>query len=165
MNITKNKIPNNERTYNCVNKDFCPLYQQCLTTCIIYQADLTLIENPKSTKSYIGIRETSFKKRYANHKKAFNIGKYKNDTALSKELWKIKEQNHTPIIKWKIIRKCSPYKANEKTCLNEKICLNEKTEIITFKGNNLLNQRHKLISKCKFLLTKFDTNKLNENIT
>ena len=90
MNITKNKIPNNERACNCVNKDLCPLYQQCLTTCIVYQADLTSIENPQHTKSYIGISETTFKKRYEYHKKAFNIEKYKNDTALSKEFWKIK---------------------------------------------------------------------------
>ena len=91
-NITKNKIPNNERTCNCINKDLCPLQQQCLTTCIVYQADLTSIEHPQHTKSYIGISETTFKKRCANHKKAFNIEKYKNDTALSKELWKIKEK-------------------------------------------------------------------------
>ena len=61
MNIATNQIPNNERTCNCANKDLCPLYQQWLTTCIVYQADLTSIENPQHEKSYIGISESSLK--------------------------------------------------------------------------------------------------------
>ena len=41
-------------------------------------------------------------------KKAFNVEKYKNNTALSKEVWKLKEINEAPISKCKIIRTCSP---------------------------------------------------------
>ena len=47
----------------------CPLFQQCLTTYIVYQADVTSIENLQHEKTYIGIIETSLKKRYANQNK------------------------------------------------------------------------------------------------
>ena len=33
---------------------------------------------------------TTFKKRYNNHKRYFNLATYKNDTELSKEFWKTK---------------------------------------------------------------------------
>ena len=40
-------------------------------------------------KLYKAICETTFKKRYANHKKCFNVEKNKSDTKLSTEYWKI----------------------------------------------------------------------------
>ena len=33
---------------------------------------------------YIGIAETTFKKRYSNHKRSFNLQAYENDAELSK---------------------------------------------------------------------------------
>ena len=35
----------------------------------------------------------TFKKRYANHKKSFNLIKSKNDTTLSIEYWNLKKKN------------------------------------------------------------------------
>ena len=48
---------------------------------------------------YIGIAETTFKKRHSNHKRSFNLLTYKNDTELSKEFWEIKRRNFVPKIK------------------------------------------------------------------
>ena len=45
-----------------------------------------------------------------------------------------------------IVRRCSPYNPNPKRCY---ICLNEKMEIATYRGNNLLNKKKELISKCR----------------
>ena len=37
-------------------------------------------------KCYKGSCETTFKKRFANHRKSFNNDQYKNETELSKEV-------------------------------------------------------------------------------
>ena len=50
-----------------------------------------------------------------NHKKSFNVEKYKKDTKFSEEYWRIKELNGTPSIKWTIIGKCLPYNQNTKS--------------------------------------------------
>ena len=73
MNISKNLISNNETASNSVSEDICPINKQ--TNCIVYQANLTSIENSQHETSYIGISETSFKKRFVNHKEAFNNDK------------------------------------------------------------------------------------------
>ena len=66
----------NNKKCNCINKNQCPLNQQCLSIQIY-------INNLYKEKYYIGLCETTFKLRYANHKKSLNHEKYKNNT----ELW------------------------------------------------------------------------------
>ena len=83
---------------------------------------------------YLGASETPFKLGFGNHKKFFNVEKYKKDTKLSEEYWRIKELNGTPSVKWKIIGKYLPYNQNAKMC---NLCLNEKYEIAMFRGDNL----------------------------
>ena len=41
-------------------------------------------------KTYIGMTATTFKDRYRNHKKSFEVIKHDNDTELSKHVWKLK---------------------------------------------------------------------------
>ena len=45
---------------------------------------------------YIGLAETTFKKRFSNHKKSFNHERYENETELSKQYWKFKRQKKKP---------------------------------------------------------------------
>ena len=161
MKILQNNTTSNvqnPRTCNCINKFTCPLNNNCLIENIVYQATITSNESNYEPKFYIGISESTFKKRFANHKKSFNIKKYEKDTELSKEYWKIKEKNYTPLVTWKIIKKCSPYNPNTKRC---HLCLNEKLEIAQFQNNTLLNKRSELVSKCrhetKYTLIKHDS--------
>ena len=62
-------------------------------------------------------------------------------------------KNYTPKITWRIVRKCPPYNYNSRKCY---LCLNEKLEIALYEGENLLNKKTELISKCcrqnKFML-------------
>ena len=60
---------------------------------------MTCNEQTYGENIYIGIAETTFKKRYSNHKRSFNLAVYKNDTELSKEFWKIKRRNSVPKIR------------------------------------------------------------------
>ena len=86
---------------NCTNKKQCPLNGQCLTDSIIYQANITANIPGYKEKVYLGVSETTFKVRYGNHKNLLTKQRHKNDTELSKEYWKIKQQNGIPRINGK----------------------------------------------------------------
>ena len=59
------------KTCNCIKKETCPLNNNCLATSIIYEATISSNLEHYIAKKYIGLCETTFKKRYANHKKSF----------------------------------------------------------------------------------------------
>ena len=84
--------------------------------------------------------------RFNNHTKSFNLEHYENDTELSKEYWTIKRKHFIPKVTWRIIKKCAPFNTTKRKCY---LCLNEKLEIASYKGDNLLNKRSELISKCR----------------
>ena len=159
IRVNENEEINNVRKCNCTKKDECPLNGKCLTKNIVYEATVTSNEPTYKEKKYIGISEPTFKKRYANHKKSFNINKYKNETELSKEVWRIKNSNYIPQIKWNILRVCPPYNQSSNKC---SLCLNEKLLIALYNKDNLLNKRNELVSKCrhvnKYTLLRHDTN-------
>ena len=55
----------------------------CLTENILYCARISCDDEKYKPKLYKGIRETTFKKPYANHKKSFNVEKNKKDIKFS----------------------------------------------------------------------------------
>ena len=57
--------------------------RNCLSSSIVYKAEVTTRDNGE-VKEYIGMTANSFKERYNNHKKSFNISKYEKETELSK---------------------------------------------------------------------------------
>ena len=75
-----------QRACNWLNKDTCPLEQKCLTTNIDYKVKATSSNGNYPKKVYCGSCETTFKKRFSNHKKSFNLIEYENNTELSKEI-------------------------------------------------------------------------------
>ena len=81
----KNIIDPNRKTCNCRQPTKFPLDGNCLSSCIIYKATVSL---EKEKVAYIGLTSTTFKERYNNHSKSFNHEKYKNETELSKYVWK-----------------------------------------------------------------------------
>ena len=144
------KVLNNtaeiEESCNCRSKNNCPLDGKCLTPTIIYEAQITSNQLNYKQKINIGTAKTDFKHRFNNHTKSFNPEHYQNDTDLSTEYWTIKRNRFTPEVTWRIIRKCASLNT---TKINFYLCLNEKLEIASYKGDNLLNKRSELISKCK----------------
>ena len=152
--IINQRNDKNENKCNCHNKDECPMQNECLSENIVYKASVKSTNTREQT--YIGISETTFKKRYANHKKSFNHDKYRNDTELSKHVWAIKDKGEVPEVKWEIVKKCPKYNTNSRKC---NLCLGEKLEIIM--RDNLLNKRSELVSRCrhlnKHLLRSFDS--------
>ncbi len=114
-----------------------------MSTAIIYQADVITISE---TKSYIGQSGGAFKTRYYNHTKSFNHHKYANDTALSKFIWQLKQQNTPYTIKWKIIKQSNTHKRSSGQC---NLCIFEKLLILNSLNHNLLNKRSEYISTCR----------------
>ena len=107
---------------------------------------------------YIYMGETTFKKRFSNHKKSFYLNKYTNETELSNEIWQIKNSGYHPKVKWEIVKTCVSYNPQTKRCL---LCLTEKLEIAAYKEHNLLNKRDEIVSRCrhqlKYALARYDT--------
>ena len=130
---------------NCMNKPDCPLSNQCQITNIIYQAKLTSNLWNYHKKIYYGTNEGTFKQRYGNHKKSFNLEKLRTDTELSKEYCRLKELKAKPQVQFCILKRCW---LTKRTCICY-LCLNKRLFIIEHQGNNLLNQRNELISKCR----------------
>ena len=158
--LHQNRPCSNEQKSHCIKKELCPLNVNCQAENIACEATITCNEQTYGENIYIGIGETTSKKRYSNHKRSFNLAVYKNDTELSKEFGKIKRRNSVPEIKWRILTKCFPLNHSSLRC---NLCLNDKLEIALFKGNNILNKRTELIAKCrhvnKNILLRHDTKK------
>ena len=137
---------NHMRGCNCRNKDLCPLSKNCAAASLVYEATVSAdLPNYAPTK-YIGLCEPSFKKRYAVHKTTFNHQKYRTDTTVAAEYWRIKDKNGNPKVSWRKIRHAPGYSVETKKCL---LCLTEKLEIANYPGKNLLNKRTEIIAKCR----------------
>ena len=118
----------------------------------------------KALKLYKGICESTFKKRYANHKKSFNENN-KNDTKLSTEYWKLANNKLHPRISYSIkdnYKLCNP---NSKRC---SLCLHEKLEIVDDSKKISLKKRSEVISQCrhrdKYKLKPLVSNKQDRRI-
>ena len=148
-----------ERTCNCRNPEECPLGGRCLTKEVFYEATVTSDLPNYGEKAYKGITERPFKERFKEHKKSFNNRRLINDTELSKEIWRIKDQGGRPSVEWKILKKSKSYNPKSKRCM---LCLTEKLGIAEYNGSNLLNKRSEAVAKCrhqnKYCLSTLDVN-------
>ena len=140
MNNNENQT---SRCCNCRSKPNCPMNGECLTKCIVYKASIKTSEN---TSVYYGASEGEFKTRFNNHTKSFKHSKYRNDTELSKLIWKLKEEATPFEISWEIESKAFPYKCGTRRC---DLCLAEKVCIICAEPKGLLNKRTELLSRCR----------------
>ena len=104
---------------NCHKKEDCPLENQCLTRDIVYQATVT---TEQGSECYLGLTDSDFKSRFANHKQSF-----KNEAYSSKHVWELKKAKVDYKIQWKILGRALPYSNATKRC---KLCTLEKFFII-----------------------------------
>ena len=145
--VITNKLQTQEKMCNCRNKSQCPLDNLCLTSKIIYQAEVTNDKNDDK-KTYIGLTENTFKQRHSNHVKSFNHKKYAKETELPNYIWDLKDNNKQPSIRWKILKTIKS-RLSPKQCI---LCLSEKFFIIkNLDDVNLLNKRSEFISKCRHM--------------
>ena len=112
---------------------------------ILYQENTTSIDENSETKVYYGICETTFKLRYVNHKKLFNLRNRKSDAELSKEFWKLKDNKRSVNIPWEILGRHHAYNTSSKRC---SLCLNEKLKKALHRNSNMLNKQTEILNKC-----------------
>ncbi|KAJ8048904.1 hypothetical protein HOLleu_01408 [Holothuria leucospilota] len=129
---------------NCRIRNDCPVQGLCLTSRVVYQADISSASS--DVVSYIGMTGGSFKNRYANHKKSFRNSKYEKETELSKYIGQLKRQGTPYSIKWSIISTPPPGPA---TPSHRSLCLEEKFRIMSFTTNRLLNKRSEYLNTCR----------------
>ena len=116
---------------NCRKKNECPMQNNCLTPNIIHEATVTnntsIVE-----KTYFGLCETSFKERYRNHISSFRLQSRSRDIELSKHVWELKNENKTPFIDWRTLKKiyAKPRFNCCKLCLMEKLYMNNSILLI-----------------------------------
>lgn len=117
----------------------CPVAGNCLKSTVVYQAIITT-DNNMPAQTYVGLTETPFKIRFANHK----------------HVWCLKEAGLPFKISWKFLKQTSPYNPASKHC---NLCLWEKYFIIFRPELAILNKRNELATSCrhanKFLLKNF----------
>ena len=137
------------KTCSCPRNTECPLDNCCFESDMQYSAELTSNLPNYGKKIYKGICATTWKERFGNHKKAFNHERYEGDSELSKEVWKIKRAGADFQIKWSKEAIHQSYRPETKRC---RLCDNEKLVIALYEGNNLLNKRNEIISRCRHRL-------------
>ena len=88
LDVNDNKNSNNNN--NCKTKINCPMNGLCNLKNVVYQAIIFPKENIKDRKTYIGISSFRWKLRYNNHIHSFSHECLRNQMALSKHFWKLK---------------------------------------------------------------------------
>ena len=148
--ILEEKEPLSSGECNCQNPNECPLPNQCTMPNILYEAKISSNLVGYEEKVYKGVSKPPFKTRFGNHKKAFNNIQYKTDTALSKEVWKIKEQGGNYNISWCALGQFHDFNPANGKC---GLCLSEKLAILEHSPPPpLLNTRSEIVSTCRHRL-------------
>ena len=109
---------------------------------VVYSAEVT---TPSINKLYLGSASTTWKDRYSTHLTSFHLWKYEKTCSLAGYIWKLKDQNISYNIKWKILKVVNSYKKESKRCM---LCLTEKTMILHADKSLLINKRRELFNKC-----------------
>ena len=136
----------NQNLLNCLNPDKCLLDNKCLTSKIVYSAEI-ITDDQQLSKFYLGICETEFKTRFNNHKKSFRHRENEKDTELSKYIWELKDKHTEYQIRWSIAQKLNYYNPVSTSC---NLCLLEKLLLCNFSDKSrLINKRLDLVSKCR----------------
>ena len=111
----------------------------------MHKAIIFPMENRKDIKIYFGISAGYWKQRFYNHRHSFSNPSLRNQTALSKWFWRLKDKDLTLLVRF-IKRLISP--SNFRSRCN--LCVEEKISIIRYRNTSkLLNQRNELIFKCR----------------
>ena len=127
---------------------------------MVYQATITTEDNMPA-QTYVGLTETPFKTRFANHKSSFNNPNKRLSAELSKHVRCLKKAGLTFKITWKFLKQTSPYNPVSSRC---NLCLWDKYSIICRPELATLNKRNELATSCR-LANKFLQENFKSTIT
>ena len=151
------KNENDVKMCNCRRKNECPLDGKCLVESLVYQANVSC-DNTNIIRTYVGLTEGTFKKRWTGHKHSFKNPNAPS-TTLSTYVWECKNANLNPKITWSIKARAHAFSSGSKQC---DLCLSEKVHILLADPRTTLNKRSEILYKCphrrKFLLSSAKSN-------
>ena len=153
-----------QETEKCMHKNLeCPLKssnESCKQKDVIYEAEVTTEQN---TRTYIGLTAMECRKRWYGHRQSFKNKDQREDTELSKYIWKLEENNTKFELKWKILKKVKSIQNGGKFC---RLCITE-AEMIIKNKKGPLNTRKEIMNKCrhraKFLLKNWKPEKQDKD--
>ena len=148
--ISKQKATNIEvKNCNCQKSKICPLDGFCNASNIIYKAELLFKDQQEGQGHvYVGLAG-DFKMRFRNHEQSFKDQRKRNQSELSKFIWKQKDRGMVEFtLNWAVISKEAPFNRVTKRC---QLCTKEKVEILRIiheKGAKALNKKDEVFRKC-----------------
>ena len=168
----KQMLDKNKKTCSCGKNDICPLEGKCLTSSVVYNAEvrvlgrqklnaqkLKMLENiekldkakndvfkPKEFEFYTGLTEGTLKAWNYKYNFDFRHRDFEKRTNLSKYIWKLKDHFYDYSIKWKILSLAKSYNPASKSC---NLCSKEKFYIIFKPEISTLNDNNEIFKKCK----------------
>ena len=104
------------------------------------------VESVDGVEHYTGLTGNTFKKRYYKHEGDFRNTSGKNNTRLSKYIWKLKEEGKNYEIKWEIMDRAPTHNPINRKC---RLCLKEIYYIIFRPDSASLNSRNELFNTCR----------------
>ena len=94
--------------------------------------------------------------RFGNHKTSCNNRNSKQSTTLSTYIWKLKDENKNPRVKFTMLKQSRSYTPEIGKC---HLCIAEKMEILKTDPREITNKRSEIMSTCrhkkKFKLENF----------
>lgn len=131
---------------NCKDKSKSPLDGDCNTVSVIYKAEVE--DFRRQTKVYVACTDSTFKKRWYNHRFPFKLGSHRHCTKQTSHVWEFKERcNRSFGIRWGILRRVKFCNFNGSIC---KLCQEEKLAIVIYLDRDkLLNEQSEVMSKCR----------------
>ena len=95
--LKRNSGGPDEVSCNCRRKRGCPLGERCNSKNVVYQACISPMKyDNNGEKVYIGISTGNWKQGLYNYRHSFSNPRLRNQTALSKYFWNLKDQGLTP---------------------------------------------------------------------
>ena len=110
----------------------------------LFTGPLYVLRTPRRTTLASPLR--TFKQRYNSHQHSMRHRKHRHSTALSNNVWSLKDQDIAFDIKWTVLRKAAAYRNTTRRC---NLCIAEKLEIMKADKDRSFNRRSELVSKCR----------------
>ena len=114
---------------SCKTRNKCSMNGLYNLENVVYQGIIYPKENVKNTKTYIEISSTNWKLGFNNYNHSFSHERLKNQMAISKHFWNLKNKGLTPEIQWGMLKKSNTPKCFDSRC---NLCLEEKIQIMLY---------------------------------
>ena len=148
--VMRKKENKNQKNCNCLAKTICPLKGKCnKDKSVVYKGVVKCKDEQNNVikpLTYIGCTQDTFKNRWYSHNSTFEHADHPNHTTLSTYVWKLKDRNLNPQVKWSVFAKAHAFSSGGKQC---NLCLKEKLTILEAEPSEILNKRDELLEKCR----------------